>query len=82
MSISSLQIIQAGLEELGLHANEPDLDQMDDFKIYSGSITKIGNRCFLCSQERNFQMECPLFGELVKNQIQQKCKTRETGSQN
>ena len=60
----------------------PDEEDMSQTEFYSGLIIKIGARCFFCTQEGHFRMDCPLFWEAVKNQNHPKHKLALAAVQN
>ena len=59
-----------GMKSLGYAPEEEDVKQTEENEFYSGLIIKIGARFFLCNQKGHFRMDCPLFWEAAKNQIQ------------
>ena len=63
-----------GMKSLGYASDEEDMSQMEEHKIHSGLIIKIGARCFFCNQGGHFRMDCLLFWEAVKNQSHPKHK--------
>ena len=71
-----------GMKSLGYAPDEEDMIQMEEHEFYSGLIIKIGARCFFCNQEGHFRMDCPLFGEAVKNQSLPKHKLALAAVQN
>ena len=70
------------MKSLGYALDEEDMSQMEEHEYYSGSIIKIGARCFFCNQEGHFRMDCPLFWEAVKNQSHPKHKLALAAVQN
>ena len=60
------------MKSLGYAPVEEDKSQTEEHESYSGLIIKIGASCFFCNQEGHFRMDCPLFWEAVKNQINPK----------
>ena len=71
-----------GMKSLGYAPDEEDMSQMEEHEYYSGLIIKIGARCFFCSQEGHFRMDCPLFWEAVKDQSHPKHKLALAAVQN
>ena len=70
------------MKSLGYVPDEEDMSQMEEHKFYSGLIIKISARCFFCSQEGHFRMDCPLFWKAVKNQSHPKHKLALAAVQN
>ena len=58
------------------------MSQTEEHEFYSGLNIKIGARCFFCSQEGHFSMDCPLFWEAGKNQGHPKHKLALAAVQN
>ena len=70
------------MKSLGYALDEEDVSQTEEHEFYSGSIIKIGARCFFCYQEGHFRMDCPLFWEPVKNPNRPKHKLALAAVQN
>ena len=71
-----------GMKSLGYAPDEEDMSQIEEHEFYSGLIIKIGARCFFCTQEGHFRMDCRLFWETVKNQSHPKHKLALAAVQN